>query len=205
MSYLGMIFGKVTEEEPAFELLLTRSLTSPQTPYEIRRYGKRYAIETTMEPSEKTRSPFMTLAGYIGVTKAPENEKKEAIAMTAPVAMQKNHENGVRTMKFILPSTYDDLAKVPKPTNADKVVVKELAPAVGAVHRFSGSFDESKCHDKVRALASQLLLDGVDLPKGDDGLVALDKIKVRCSLNLSPFTPQNCHWNKTHPVFTFWN
>ncbi|KAL3787976.1 hypothetical protein HJC23_002901 [Cyclotella cryptica] len=188
MSYLGMIFGKIGVEEPAFELLFTRSLTSPQTPYEIRRYGKRYAIETTMEPSEKTSSPFMALAGYIGVTKAPENEKKEAIAMTAPVAMDKNHQSGVRTMKFILPSSYDDLTKIPKPTNADKVTIKELAPAVGAVHRFSGSFDESKCHDKVRALASQLLIDGVDLPKGDDGLVALDKIKYEWWGFNPPFT-----------------
>jgi hypothetical protein len=178
MSYIGMIFGKVGVEEPAFELLLSRALSSPQTPYEIRRYGKRYAIETTMQSSEKTSSPFMALAGYIGVTKAPENEKKEAIAMTAPVAMDKNHESGVKTMKFILPSTYDDMSKIPKPTNADRVTVKELAPAVGAVHRFSGSFDESACLKKVQALASQLLIDGVSLPKGEDGLVALDKIKV---------------------------
>jgi hypothetical protein len=188
MSYLGMIFGKIGVEEPAFELLLSRTLSSPQTPYEVRRYGKRYAIETTMNPSEKTSSPFMALAGYIGVTKAPENEKKEAIAMTAPVAMDKDHESGVKSMKFILPSSYDDLAKIPKPTNADRVTVKELDPAVGAVHRFSGSFDEDVCMKKVKALASQLLVDGVNLPKGEDGLVALDKIKYEWWGFNPPFT-----------------
>lgn len=180
MSFLGMIFGKTGVEEPAFELLLTRALTAPQTPYEIRKYGKRYAIETTMSSTESsTSSPFMRLAGYIGVTKAPENAKNEAIAMTAPVAMDKNYENGMKTMKFILPSTYDDMSKIPQPKDEENVKVKEVPAAVGAIHRFSGSFDETKCHDKVRALASQLLIDGVNLPKGEDGLVALDKIKVR--------------------------
>lgn len=177
-----MIFGKIGVEEPAFELLLTRVLSSPQTPYEIRKYGKRYAIETTMSSSDKTSSPFMRLAGYIGVTKSPENAKNEAIAMTAPVAMDKNHESGMKTMKFILPSSYDDMSKIPQPTNAESVHVKEIAPAVGAVHQFNGTFDENKCHEKVRSLAAQLLIDGVDLPKGEDGLVALDKIKVRALL-----------------------
>jgi hypothetical protein len=184
MSYLGMIFGKVGVEEPAFELLFSRALSSPQTPYEIRKYGKRYAIETTMNSTDKTSTPFMQLAGYIGVTKSPENSKNEAIAMTAPVAMDKNHENGMNSMRFILPSTYDDMSKIPQPTNAEKVTVKELSPAVGAVHRFSGAFDEVKCHEKVRALAAQLLIDGVDLPTGEDGLVALDKIKVWYSIVL---------------------
>lgn len=179
MSYLGMIFGKIGVEEPAFELLLTRALSSPQTPYEIRKYGKRYAIETTMSSSDKTSTPFMRLAGYIGVTKAPENSANEAIAMTAPVAMDKNHESGMKSMKFILPSTYDDMSKIPQPNNAEDVKVKEVPAATGAVHMFSGAFDEKKCHEKVRALAAQLLLDGVSLPKGEDGLVALDKIKVR--------------------------
>jgi hypothetical protein len=85
-------------------------------------------------------------------------------------------------MKFILPSSYDDMSKIPQPTNAESVHVKEIAPAVGAVHQFSGTFDENKCHEKVRSLAAQLLIDGVDLPKGEDGLVALDKIKVRALL-----------------------
>ena len=173
-----MIFGKIGVEEPAFELLLTRALFSPQTSYDIRKYGKRYAIETTMSSSDKNSTPFMRLAGYIGVTKAPENASNQAIAMTAPVAMEKNHENGMKSMKFILPSTYDDLSKIPQPTNADRVEVKEIPPAVGAVHRFSGTFDEAKCHEKVKALAAQLLIDGVNLPTSEDGQAALDKIKV---------------------------
>lgn len=188
MSYLGMIFGKVGVEEPAFELLLTRALSSPQTSYEIRKYGKRYAIETTMSSTDNNSTPFMRLAGYIGVTKAPENAKNEAIAMTAPVAMDKNHENGMKSMKFILPSTYDDLSKIPQPNNAENVKVKEIPPAVGAVHRFSGSFDDDKCHEKVRALAAQLLIDGVSLSKGEDGLVALDKIEYEWWGFNPPFT-----------------
>ena len=131
-----------------------------------------------MSSTDKDSTPFMRLAGYIGVTKSPENANNEAIAMTAPVAMDKNHENGMKSMKFILPSTYDDMSKIPQPNNAENVKVKEVPPAVGAVHRFSGAFDESTCHEKVKALAAQLSIDGVSLPMGEDGLVALDKIKV---------------------------
>ena len=39
-----------------------------------------------------TRSPFMKLAGYIGVGSAPQNEGENKIAMTAPVTMKKPEE-----------------------------------------------------------------------------------------------------------------
>ena len=56
----------------------------------------RYAIETPMGPlsseSEGRRSPFMTLAGYIGVRGAPQNEGGKKIVMTAPVAMKQSDE-----------------------------------------------------------------------------------------------------------------
>merc|ERR1711862_917985 len=103
----GMVFGKINEEEPPFEILLNRNSliatadgdnksasTAAKTPYVIRKYGKRYAIETewSKKSDEKdmmkqTRSPFFALAGYIGVMKDPENEGSQKIAMTAPVAM----------------------------------------------------------------------------------------------------------------------
>ena len=42
--------------------------------------------------SEGRRSPFMTLAGYIGVRGTPQNEGAKTIAMTAPVAMKQSDE-----------------------------------------------------------------------------------------------------------------
>jgi hypothetical protein len=130
----------------------------------------------------------MTLAGYIGVTKAPENEANEAIAMTAPVAMEQTTEKNKKLMRFILPSKYDEMSKIPKPNNADKVIIKEISPAVGAVHQFNGSFTDSHCHEKIRALALQLSIDGVDLPKGEDGAVVLDKVKYEWWGFNPPFT-----------------
>ena len=58
--------------------------------------SSRFAIETPMgspsSESEGRRSPFMTLAGYIGVRGTPQNEGAKTIAMTAPVAMKQSDE-----------------------------------------------------------------------------------------------------------------
>lgn len=103
---MGMVFGIQREEEPSYTVLLDRTSTSTgniHTPYEIRQYGTRYAIEAAFENSngdnqDETRSPFMKLAGYIVVMSDPQNEGKEGIAMTAPVAMQRER-NGHDTAK----------------------------------------------------------------------------------------------------------
>ena len=58
---MGIVFGKTGVAEPAFDLLLSRPTT---TPYEIRRYSTRFAIET--EYSGRDGAGFMALAGYIG-------------------------------------------------------------------------------------------------------------------------------------------
>ncbi len=192
---MGMVLGKISVEEPAFKVLFNRSTTAPAsnvtntvtTPYEIRKYGKRYAIESEYDSTNADRSPFMALAGYIGVTKAPENEANEPIAMTAPVAIDRK-ERDKKRMKFILPSKYDDLSKIPQPKNADKVSIREVAPAVGAVHQFSGAFDESHCEVKARALAAQLIGDGISLPKREDGEVELEKIEYEWWGYNPPFT-----------------
>ena len=105
-SIMGMVFGIQREEEPSYTVLLDRTSTSTgniHTPYEIRQYGTRYAIEAAFENSngdnqDETRSPFMKLAGYIVVMSDPQNEGKEGIAMTAPVAMQRER-NGHDTAK----------------------------------------------------------------------------------------------------------
>ena len=54
--------------------------------------------------SEGRRSPFMTLAGYIGVRGTPQNEGAKTIAMTAPVAMKQSDE--VSEVLKLLHSTY---------------------------------------------------------------------------------------------------
>ena len=108
--------------------------------------------------SEGRGSPFMRLAGYIGVMGAPENEDANKIAMTAPV-VRKQHEG---VMQFILPSAMDELSKIPKPTHSD-VAVEEIPPAVGAVVRYSGHYSEENHKAHGEEFAKQLREDGLDM------------------------------------------
>lgn len=131
-------------------------------------------------------SPFGTLARYIGVFGNPQNEGSEVmdtkggtpiamtapvvidkksqgtpIAMTAPVVMENSNDaKGDKRMKFFLPAEYDDLSKIPKPTNP-AVKIVEVPPAVGAVHRYNGSFSDKINEQKALELAAQLREDGV--------------------------------------------
>ena len=222
------MFGIQREEEPAYTVVLDRNEVYRKqagvVPYEIRRYGTRYAIEASFDDpppagnddtnasnkhngsrDEGTRSPFMKLAGYIGVMSEAQNEGREGIAMTAPVAMQggssggsgadtkskKKNKNtkgekiamtapvamhregdtseagaaaatGHRKMRFFLPSKYDSLAKIPAPADPG-VTIMTVPPAVGAVHRYSGTFSEGAARGRARALAETLRKDGAEV------------------------------------------
>jgi hypothetical protein len=118
------------------------------------------------------------LAKYIGVFGTPENEGSQAIAMTAPVVKEgkkgtaiamtapvtmQQEENGKKTMQFILPKEFDEMSKIPKPTNP-AVKIVEVPPAVGAVHRFAGSdISMTKGKKMADSLVAQLEKDGLDL------------------------------------------
>ncbi len=96
-------------------------------------------------------------------------DKKQGtqIAMTAPVVMGNNESTnnitseGKKRMKFFLPGEYDDLSKIPKPTNP-AVRIAEVPPAVGAVHRYNGDRSDKFNEQKALELAAQLREDGVE-------------------------------------------
>ena len=90
-----------------------------------------------------------------------KKQKGTAMAMTAPVEMAKDGDGATKQMKFFLPAEYDDMSKIPKPTNP-AVTIAEVPPAVGAVHRYSGSYKDSHNEAMALALAAQLRDDGVD-------------------------------------------
>jgi SOUL heme-binding protein len=175
---MGSVFGKESVAEPAYEVLLKRLQAPVNTSYEIRRYGERFTAETSYGGnSGDDSSPFRLLAGYIGVFGNPQNEASEsitmtapvikgggtAIAMTAPVMMSSNNNGeGEKTMQFVLPAEYNELSKIPRPTNP-KVHIKELPPQVGAVHRYSGSMDDVQSEKIAMQLADQLRKDGIDI------------------------------------------
>ena len=179
---MGSVFGKESVKEPPFEVLLER--TNAKTGYEIRQYGERFAASVTYPAggNDDTGSPFRTLARYIGVFGTPENEGSTSIAMTAPVVMEKDGaaaaapesiamtapvvmensagDDGMKKMMFMLPSEYDAMDKIPKPTNPS-VHIEELPKEVGVVHRYNGSMDNARNKKVAEALGSQLMEDGV--------------------------------------------
>lgn len=172
---MGSVFGKETVAEPAFDVLMQR--TQAKTSYEIRQYGERFAAEASYSGEEN--SPFRLLAGYIGVFGDPQNEAGESISMTAPVMMSSKdkggtaiamtapvmksaNQKGEKTMEFMLPAAYDELSKIPKPTNP-AVHIKNIPPQAGAVHRFSGSMDDARSEKIALELAEQLRNDGIEM------------------------------------------
>uniref|UniRef100_A0A7S1YAX7 SOUL heme-binding protein n=1 Tax=Grammatophora oceanica TaxID=210454 RepID=A0A7S1YAX7_9STRA len=176
---MGMIFGKETVAEPPFSVVLTRAERSASLAYEVRKYEERFGAEVSYpDGNSDDGTPFGILARYIGVFGDPENEGNEKISMTAPVVKQggtpiamtapvvKSEQDGEETMMFMLPTSYDELSKIPKPTDP-RVSIREMPPEFGAVHRFNGSFDDDRAQKMATELGSQLRQDGVDISESD--------------------------------------
>jgi hypothetical protein len=93
---------------------------------------------------------------------AMENKTKGiTISMTAPVALANDMDAATKRMKFFLPAEYDDMSKIPKPTNP-AVTIAEVPPAIGAVHRYSGRYSNDINEAHALALAAQLREDGIE-------------------------------------------
>jgi SOUL heme-binding protein len=113
---------------------------------------------------------------------AIEGRKPTALAMTAPVVIEQARKEAGRSsknetmepmkMQFFLPAEYDSLSKIPRPTNPN-VSIHEVPPAVGAVHRYSGTLNMAVARDKARALALQLQHDGLDNDNGESVSLSL--------------------------------
>jgi hypothetical protein len=177
---MGMVFGKTGVAEPAYDIVLSR--IAPYS-YEVRHYGQRFAIETAYNARDGTGDAFMRLAGYIGVTTSPQNTGGSSIAMTAPVVTESTrgttiamtapvvtadvpNADHLKKMQFILPAEYDDIKKIPQPTNSAVSIV--VVPAsTGAVYRFSGWVNDKKERNQLAHLVQQLNSDGVNIDEKD--------------------------------------
>jgi hypothetical protein len=145
---MGSVFGKENVEEPAFECVLSRK-QQVNTPYKLRKYGKRSLAEVSYSGDPKDSKNANTPFWPIGVFGKPQNEGSKSISMTAPVAMQgtpiamtapmamESDDQGENcTMQFFLPAECDDFSKIPIPVNP-AITIQEIPPQLGAVHRFS--------------------------------------------------------------------
>lgn len=116
------------------------------------------AMETTTTTPTQGIKMAMTAPVAMETTTKPQK-----LAMTAPVAMESNNNSNDKNkvMKFFLPAEYDAMDKIPIPTNP-QVHIAEIPPAVGAVHRYSGSYDDQHNQAAALELAAQLRHDGVN-------------------------------------------
>jgi len=138
----GNVIGiRAGTEEPQYE---KQPLT---TAVQIRRYGRRIAAETTVRADDdQARSEgFRRLAGYIFgknhrqakiAMTAPVAQQKEIIAMTAPVA-QLSSPPGDSVIRFYMPSQWS-LASLPSPGDS-RIRLTEVPAETLAVLRFTGS------------------------------------------------------------------
>ena len=162
ISKMGSVVGTIREERPEYTV---RSVKDGE--YEIREYKPNIAIETHrnfQNPKEVDSGPFMRLAGYIGVRTSPQNVRKEAVSMTAPVVCIKSaeSESDGDKMQFILPSKLTD---PPEPTEGSQVSVVKRSEKIMAVSTMKGAMDDKKFEEERDKLLEKLSRDEVEILK----------------------------------------
>jgi SOUL heme-binding protein len=153
------VFGIRTAEEPAYEVI------DRLGEVEIRRYGPRFAAETTVaaDGPNAMNQAFFILAGYI----FGGNARNQAIAMTAPVALEGGQKiamtapvvmqgaaDGDLTMRFFLPAAITQ-ANAPEPTDKRVRLVTVPEETIAAL-RFTGSWSEASLAARKQELLAAL-------------------------------------------------
>jgi hypothetical protein len=152
------VTGKI--EEPAY------SVKMAEADFEVREYAPRIVAETTVSGdfADAPGIGFRRLADYI----FGNNTTKTEIAMTAPVAQERQSEKIAMTapvsqerikdsswlITFTMPSAYT-IESLPKP-NSDLVTIKQLPPAKFAVVKFSGFNKQKTVIEKTDSLRQWL-------------------------------------------------
>jgi hypothetical protein len=147
-------------EEPRYDVTLRDGA------FEVRDYPALVAAQVQVDGDQDKagNSGFRLLAGYI----FGGNERRESIAMTAPVVQSKGGgekipmtapvtqtlNNGLWTVRFIMPRGYT-IASLPVPNDA-RVKLVPIAPARIAVLRFSGLAFEHDVAERTDELRSFL-------------------------------------------------
>ncbi|CAG9466765.1 unnamed protein product [Pedinophyceae sp. YPF-701] len=147
--------------------------------YEIRQYKPFMVAETEMQGGIEGLSRgggFNTLASYIFGEGNASNTKME---MTTPVYTTPGEGGSGGTMSFVIEGKYgDDEDALPKPTDAERVVVRRQDMGLVAAVRFPGLPLDFEVKDNERKLRKALERDGI---KAWDG--------YRLAQYNDPFTP----------------
>lgn len=151
----GFQFQRWFTEQPKYRVV--RSVAD----LEVRQYQPRIVATTVMADGDDTGDGFRVLAGYIfggnseseriAMTSPVESggdpqrpEEGETIAMTSPV--ETGVEDGVRTMRFVMPSEYS-MADLPAPSDP-RVRLREVSGETVAAWRFAGRLRASEVEAK---------------------------------------------------------
>ena len=199
---MGVYFGKlrVGVEVPKYDVIQKCSKG-----YEIRKYAACVAAEVHVQEGNEHKGSggFRPLAEYIGAFGSPNNRRKEAIKMTAPVVTQASEKDkgekiamtapvvtGPRDgqggegegegywMQFIMPSKWT-METLPEPTNP-KVRLREMPERHVAALYFSGRTNAQVLAQKQEKLLKDLREDGVQIKEG---------CKPELARYNDPFTP----------------
>ena len=139
--------------------------------YEIRKYASHIEAQTTVSGSysESLSNGFMIVAGYI----FGGNEKKEPIAMTAPVTARQQTSESIamtapvlaknsgdsRIIAFVMPSSYT-LKSLPTPKDS-RVKLVEVPEKTMAVLRFSWLRNDARILVMEKKLLAALARDNI--------------------------------------------
>ena len=141
------------------------TVLSKEGKFEIRQYEPQIVAETLVKANFKDAGnvAFRRLFDYI----SGNNQKKESIAMTAPVSQASQSEKiamtapvnqrsveGQYSISFLMPSNYT-MEALPKPLNPD-VVLREIPARKMAAIRYSGTWSQ-KCYEAKNDLLDQFI------------------------------------------------
>ena len=138
-------------EEPKFEILKHFKR------FEIRKYSNaiQARVHTSGDGWANSSGGFRRLAGYI----FGGNERKQSIAMTAPVHMWKSE--GGSMMAFIMPSEHE-ISDLPTP-NDSEIELLSVEGGVFAATKFSGFSGHSKRDRLIAKLQRLVEKEGLDV------------------------------------------
>jgi len=126
-----------------------------QGQFEIREYPELMLATTSMKAaSQGEDGSFMRLFRYI----SGGNDAEQKVAMTVPVFMEENEEQGPGQMGFVLPKDVSS-ARIPQPAD-ESVNIRQRDGGKFAVFRFAGRMDEATLDDAEQKLRNWVATKG---------------------------------------------